>query len=189
MENFRAKLCIKDLELNRWIFLEAVLAIMLLRSMICNNINILENRLVLLCSQKIENISYKYWFPLFFTWLSEEIMQCYRCLNLRNFDQFNNSTVTHPGRPKLFLSFRQSQLIFRSEFWGESFKNFAAICFCRQEKFILVSRRDVIRFFKEIAWCNEIQIRNAAGFDNCSKSIYFLDFDTCEDRDSVKIAF
>ena len=51
MENFRAKLCIKDLELNRWIFLEAVLAIMLLRSMICNDINILENILVLLCGQ------------------------------------------------------------------------------------------------------------------------------------------
>ena len=51
MEDLRAKLCIKDLEPNRWIFLEAVLAILLLRSMISNNINILENILVLLCGQ------------------------------------------------------------------------------------------------------------------------------------------
>mgnify|MGYP001223867276 CR=1 FL=1 len=51
MENLRAKLCIKKLEPNRWIFLEAALAIMLLRSMIFNNINIVENILVLLCGQ------------------------------------------------------------------------------------------------------------------------------------------
>ena len=51
MENLRAKLCIKKLEPNRWIFLEAALAIMLLRSMIFNDINIVENILVLLCGQ------------------------------------------------------------------------------------------------------------------------------------------
>ena len=50
---------------------------------------------------------------------------------------------------KTFLSFRQSQLIFRSEFWGESFQNFATICFCQQEKSFWEKFMLVIIFLKK----------------------------------------